>query len=279
MRVEFPIGLDGTKELPRTQRDLLNCYNNGKGNIVGRQGISSISTPGDVARGGFEWNGSLYEVYSTNLKKVTDVDTGTFSTIGTIAGSANIKFAIGFNTAVILVPGGNIYTLSNSSVSVTISSVGTDSGIAKFNYSGDAITLPGTVTITGFTTNTAYNVSDTSVTSTESAISSTTIDSVSDSSGIASFNHTGTSPSLGASVTISGYTTNTDYNVTGLVTATASTSFEISSISFGTDETGGSYTALANFEISSISFGSDESSGSYVVVLTLISGNANSVSF
>jgi len=137
MRVEFPVGLDGTKELPRTQRDLLNCYNNGKGNIVGRQGISSISTPGDVARGGFEWNGSLYEVYSTNLKKVTDVDTGTFSTIGTIAGSANIKFAIGFNTAVILVPGGNIYTLDKTDTLVLIS------GNANFVASDDVAHING----------------------------------------------------------------------------------------------------------------------------------------
>lgn len=123
MRVEFPSGLDGTAELPRTQRDLLNCYNNGKGNIIGRQGISLISRPGDVAvaRGGFEWNGSLYEVYSTNLKKSIDVDTGTFSNIGTIADSSPIKVAIGFNTATIVVPGGNIYTLDKFDTLVTIS--------------------------------------------------------------------------------------------------------------------------------------------------------------
>lgn len=111
MRVTFPGGLEGLNELPRTRRDLLNCYNDGQDRIIGRQGISLISTPGDVARGGFEWNGSLYEVYSNNLKKVTDIDAGTFSTIGTIAGSAPIRTAIGFNAAVILVPGGNIYTL------------------------------------------------------------------------------------------------------------------------------------------------------------------------
>lgn len=121
MRVPFPGGLEGIKELPRTRRNLLNCYNDGQGRIIGRQGISLISTPGDVARGGFEWNSELYEVYSTNLKRVTDVDTGTFSTIGTIAGSAPIKTAIGFNDAVILVPGGNIYTLDKTDSLTTIS--------------------------------------------------------------------------------------------------------------------------------------------------------------
>jgi len=75
------------------------------------------------------------------------------------------------------------------------------------------------------------------------SISSTAINSVTDSSGVASFTHTGTSPALGSTVTISGFTTNTDYNTTGIVTSTTATTFEIDYVSFGTDETG-SYVSL-----------------------------------
>jgi len=142
MRVPFPNGLEGLNELPRTRRDLLNCYNDGQGRIVGRQGISLISTPGDVARGGFEWNGSLYEVYSNNLKKVTDVDTGTFSTIGTIAGSAPIKTAIGFNTAVILVPGGDIYTLDKLDELVLITDVDFEPSVDVAHINGRFVYIP-----------------------------------------------------------------------------------------------------------------------------------------
>jgi len=88
---------------------------------VSRLGISLKSNPGGVARGGFTWNNNLYEVYSQELKKVTDVITGTTTTIGTIAGSEVIRTAIGFNDAVIVVKGGAIYTLDKSDVLTDIS--------------------------------------------------------------------------------------------------------------------------------------------------------------
>ncbi len=116
-RIELPPGLIGTENLPRTKRILQNIWNNGNGKGVQRPGISSIlTTSGDVARGLFEWNGSLYKVVSQTLRKITNVTTGASSAIsGTIAGSAPIKVAIGFNTATIVVPqsDGNIYTLDS----------------------------------------------------------------------------------------------------------------------------------------------------------------------
>ncbi len=121
MRAEFPRGFEGTENLPETNRDLRNCFNNGNNVIITRPGVASISTPSGVARGGFEWNGSLYEVYSGDLIRITDVTTGAFTTVGVITGSDNIKFAIGFNTAVILVPDGEIYTLDKLDAVVVIS--------------------------------------------------------------------------------------------------------------------------------------------------------------
>ena len=111
-RIPFPKGYEGVENLPRTHRSLQNCFNNGSDKIIGRPGIEDIGgSTGGVVRGQFEWNESLYEIRSQELVKITDVTTGTTSTIGTIAGSEGIEFAIGFNTAVLVVRGGNIYTL------------------------------------------------------------------------------------------------------------------------------------------------------------------------
>jgi len=74
------------------------------------------------------------------------------------------------------------------------------------------------------------------------AVTTTTINSVTDSSGIARFNFTvGPTLFVGQKVTIAGYTTNTAYNITGDITVTGAGFFEISSIAFGSDEAGGSF--------------------------------------
>jgi hypothetical protein len=75
----------------------------------------------------------------------------------------------------------------------------------------------------------------------DNSIGATGITSVSDSSGIAQFNHAGTSPLLGSTVTISGFITNTSYNITGIVSVTGASSFELKGLAFGTDEATGSY--------------------------------------
>ncbi len=276
--VPFPLGLEGEENLPHTRRSLQNCWNNLEGQIINRPGITSITTTGFIARGQFVWNGSLYQVVSENLIKITDTATGAFSVIGTITGSEVVETAIGFNTAVIVVKGatGAIYSVGKQDLLTSITSVASAAGIANFNYTGNILTTETTVEITGFTINTAYNVSAI-VTNAEALISSTSISSVTDSGGIASFNHAGTSPIVGSEVTISGYIINTDYNTTGIVTVSGATSFEVSTISFGTDEAGGSYTALASFQINSVFFGTDEATGSFATLLVVISGNVNFV--
>lgn len=120
-RLSFPIGLEGTEDLPRTRRDLQNCFNTGEDRVISRPGIELIDDIIGVARGQFVWNEALYQVKSNNLIKITNTDTGAFSVIGTIAGSANIEFDIGFNEAVIVVKGGALYTLDASDTLVDIS--------------------------------------------------------------------------------------------------------------------------------------------------------------
>lgn len=120
-RVRFPSGLVGSENLPRTRRELRNCFHNGEGRILGRPGIQQLATTDKVARGGFLWNGSYYQVQSQDLVKITDLDTGTGPTIGTIAGPQPVRVAIGFNDAVLVVPGGTIYTLNTSDTLTDIS--------------------------------------------------------------------------------------------------------------------------------------------------------------
>ena len=120
-RIEFTTGLEGEENLPRTNRELKMCFNNGKGQVLSLPGIKSLNTTGKVARGQFEWNDSLYQVTSNDLIKITNTVTGAFSVIGTIAGSEVIEWAIGFNEAVIVVKGGALYTLDKTDTLVNIS--------------------------------------------------------------------------------------------------------------------------------------------------------------
>ena len=113
--IPLPLGLSGSVKLPKTQTTLINCWN-ADGKIITRPGMTGLATTGLVARGEFVWNGGLYQVVSTSLIKITSVVTGAYSVIGAIAGAADIDVAIGFNTACIIVKGGNGYTLDKSDV-------------------------------------------------------------------------------------------------------------------------------------------------------------------
>lgn len=73
----------------------------------------------------------------------------------------------------------------------------------------------------------------------DETVSATTITSVTDSSGVARFNFTvGPTMQVFQEAVISGFVTNTAYNITGIITAAGIGFFEISSIDFGSDETG-----------------------------------------
>lgn len=119
-RLDFPRGLEGTERLPKTRKTLQNVFHNGRWPIS-RPGIEEIVDTGGVARGSFVWNDSLYEVVSDKLRKITNKVTGAFTEIGNISGTVPIKFAIGFNDAGIVVPGGEIYSLSKLDVLTLIS--------------------------------------------------------------------------------------------------------------------------------------------------------------
>lgn len=117
----FPSGIDGAEKLPQTQTELQNCFDNGKGQILPRPSPVQLSEPSiENARGSFKWNGALYGIWGTELRKVTDLVTGATSLIGTIDAAPNVQTAIGFNEAVICVPDGKTYTLSKADVLLDI---------------------------------------------------------------------------------------------------------------------------------------------------------------
>jgi hypothetical protein len=120
LEISFPLGLEGTDQLPYTKRELVNCWND-NGEIIQRPGQRNIATTGRVARGVFEWNGSFYEVASQELLKFTDVATGAFTSIGTIEGTEDIRITNNFVEATIAVKGGKIYTLDKSDTLTDIS--------------------------------------------------------------------------------------------------------------------------------------------------------------
>jgi len=117
-RIELPDGYAGSENLPKTNTILQNGWKTPEKRFLPRPGITQLNTTSRVARGGFKWNGSLYQVASGDLIKITNVNTGAFSVIGTIDASDPIETAIGFNTAVIVVRGGKSYTLDKSDVLV-----------------------------------------------------------------------------------------------------------------------------------------------------------------
>ena len=123
MRIQLPSGVSGSENLPKTRKLLKNCFNNLQNAILSRPGINLLNTTGKVARGQFVWNDSLYQVVSTDLIQITNTTTGAFTTIGAgaIAGPQPIETAFGFNDAVIVVPGGAIYTVSKTNVITNIS--------------------------------------------------------------------------------------------------------------------------------------------------------------
>lgn len=143
-RVEFPRGIEGVENLPRTRRSLQNCFNNGNGSVIGRPGIQQLNTTSRVARGSFVWNGALYQVASQDLLKITNTETGAFSVIGTIAGSSQIKHSIGFNFAVIIVKegSGKGYTLSKTDVLTEITDPEFASSVGVANINGRTVYIP-----------------------------------------------------------------------------------------------------------------------------------------
>lgn len=121
-RFPLPAGLEGSEKLPRTRQLLQNCFNTGEDRILGRPGNLLIATVGGVCRGGFKFNNALYYVYSNELRKFTDVETGVFTINPTaLTGSANIDVAVGENEAVIVVKGEFTFTLDKSDTLTDVS--------------------------------------------------------------------------------------------------------------------------------------------------------------
>jgi len=139
--IPFPLGLDGSTKIPKTLTSLVNCFN-AEGDIINRPGITELNTTSLVARGQFVWNENLYQVVSTSLIKITDVVTGAFSVIGTIAGTEDIDFAIGFNHAVIISKGANGYTLDSSDTLTQIVDVNFLSSVSVTHMNGRFIYVP-----------------------------------------------------------------------------------------------------------------------------------------
>ena len=139
-KISLPTGSKGTQGLPHTKQKLINCFFAGD-KIIQRPGITELNTNTRVARGGFEWNGALYEVASTDLLKI-DTSDGTYTVVGTIDGSAQIDIAIGFNHVVIVVKGGKGYTLDKSDTLTEITNINYVASNAVTHMNGRFVYIP-----------------------------------------------------------------------------------------------------------------------------------------
>lgn len=113
-RIPLPDGFNEVADLPRSRTSLQNCFNNLDGRIVARPGIQELNETGTQARGQFVFDGILYQVSGERLLKVTDPSTGVFEVVvgATVAGTADIRTAVSSKEVVILVRGGDIYSLT-----------------------------------------------------------------------------------------------------------------------------------------------------------------------
>ncbi len=140
--VALPPGCRGYSRLPRQRTLLENCFNNGEGTILMRPGITNLKTVSGNTRGQFKWNDSVYQVVNEDLIRITNEETGAYSTIGTIAGHQPIDFAAGFNHGVIIVRGGNGYTLTGNSTLATISDAQFEASDAVAHINGRFVYIP-----------------------------------------------------------------------------------------------------------------------------------------
>ena len=115
-RFRLPMGLEGIDKLPETNSLLQNLFHthDESESIVSRPGISGISEPGDVCRGGFKWNDGLYYIYSDRLVKIDDVTTGASTFIGTIAGDDFVYAAAGAVDIALVARGSASYVLDKA---------------------------------------------------------------------------------------------------------------------------------------------------------------------
>jgi len=105
------------------------------------------------------------------------------------------------------------------------------------SISGSTISIPSLFETTGGTTGTFTAVAD-------AAVALTTIDSVTDSSGVARFNFTvGPTLFVDQEVANINFVTETSYNQTGIITAVGAGFFEIASIAFTNDDATGDFSS------------------------------------
>lgn len=137
--IQFPFGFDGTEKLPRTHRSLENCFH-AVDRIIARPGITQLTTTGKVARGSIQANDAFYVVASNDLIKI-DED-GNKTVIGTIAGTAPIDYAVGFNHTAIIVRGGKGYTLDSTDTLAEITSANFYSSNSVTHVNGRFVFVP-----------------------------------------------------------------------------------------------------------------------------------------
>ena len=112
MQLELPRGFQSVKGLPRQRQLLYNLmFSNG---IQSRPGVTSLPDGSGECRAQFRYQEKLHQVSGTSLLRFDSA--GNSTSLGTIAGTAEVAVAVDFGGVALVVKGGTAYTLVDSTL-------------------------------------------------------------------------------------------------------------------------------------------------------------------
>lgn len=116
--VPLPTGIVGIEDIPELREALVNLFAPGNGTLLPTPGQDNKATGTGVCRGAIDFQNEHYQVSGTSLIKIGD--DGTVTTIGTIPGIAECRFAKSFIALEIIVKGGPGFSLDTSGNLTTV---------------------------------------------------------------------------------------------------------------------------------------------------------------
>lgn len=113
-RIPLPKGIVGDRDIPELNEQLINLFNPGDNTLLKTPGIGSFSTGDGACRGAIDFEQEHYQISGTSLIKISS--TGVKTTLGTIPGTADCALAISFIALMIVVKGGDAFSVDTSGV-------------------------------------------------------------------------------------------------------------------------------------------------------------------
>ncbi len=108
-QVPLPTGIVGDRDIPELNEQLVNLFNPGDNTLLKTPGIASFSTGDGACRGAIDFEQEHYQISGGNLVKISS--TGLKTVIDAISGTADTALAKSFISLMIVVEGGDAFSL------------------------------------------------------------------------------------------------------------------------------------------------------------------------